>query len=365
MASVPDYEAHCAQPPPEPPVLRPGLPANRQRAIVQGRSKWVNGTELNYYFFDQDDDGATVTLANGRRQFVSWVGDEGQRDAVREAFVIWKGLGLGLNFREIAQRSEAEVRIGFMEGDGSWSYIGRDVLGEGSNERTMSFGWDLTTPYGRTTALHEIGHTLGLPHEHQNPFAGIRWDEAKVYQWFAGPPNRWSREETFRNVLQKLSPAEVEGSAWDPDSIMEYWFPGGLINEPARYKEGIDPPGTISPIDREWALRWYPAQQAARRPALVPFQSKPLKLAPAQQADFTLEPPATRRYEIATFGAADTVVVLFEEVDGKLRYLRGDDDSGEDRNAHLSVRLVRGRRYVLRLRLYWAGASGETAVMYW
>ena len=48
------------------------------------------------------------------------------------------------------------------------------------NERTMNFGWDLTTSYGHDTALHEIGHTLGFPHEHQNPTAGIVWNEPAV-----------------------------------------------------------------------------------------------------------------------------------------------------------------------------------------
>ena len=28
-------------------------------------------------------------------------------------------------------------------------------------------------------------------------------------------------------------------------------------------------------------------------------------------------------------------------------------------------KLFRGRRYVLKVRLYWAGQSGMTAVMYW
>jgi hypothetical protein len=59
------------------------------------------------------------------------------------------------------------------------------------------------------------------------------------------------------------------------------------------------------------------------------------------------------------------VIVLFEDVDGELRYVAGDDDSGEDRNALLRVKLFRGRTYVLRIRLYSSWESGETAVMHW
>ena len=72
--------------------------------------------------------------------------------------------------------AEAEIRIGFQPGS-SWSYVGRDAIDLVSdfNERTMNFGWDLTTSYGCDTALHEIGHALGFPHEHQNPNAGIIW----------------------------------------------------------------------------------------------------------------------------------------------------------------------------------------------
>jgi hypothetical protein len=52
-------------------------------------------------------------------------------------------------------------------------------------------------------------------------------------------------------------------------------------------------------------------------------------------------------------------------VGGELKYRGGDDDSGEDRNAYLKLRLSRGKTYVLRLRLYHADRSGETAVMWW
>jgi hypothetical protein len=81
--------------------------------------------------------------------------------------------------------------------------------------------------------------------------------------------------------------------------------------------------------------------------------------------NFRIEPDATRSYTIRTFGISDTVMVLFEEVNGELRYLTGDDDSGEDYNAEIQVRLFRGRRYVLRIRLYYSDRAGETAVMMW
>jgi hypothetical protein len=344
--------------------LPPGLATDRLEAIVQARQKWVNGTVLHYYFFDRDTDGSQVRSSNGTTRFVSWVGAEDQRQAVRDAFAAWKATGTGLEFREVSDRSEAEIRIGFQQGDGSWSYVGRDVLAQGVDARTMNFGWDLTTTHGRSTALHEIGHTLGMPHEHQNPFAGIVWDEEAVYRHLGGPPNNWDRGTTFHNVLRKLDPAEVEGSDWDPDSIMHYAFPSGLITAPAQYRNGIRPPGTLSALDREFVARWYP-DDTPEPELLRPFRSVKLSLGAGEQVDFRIEPRGTRRYRIGTFGASDTVIVLFEEVDGELRYVTGDDDSGRDLNALLRVQLFRGRRYLLRVRLYHSWESNETAVMHW
>ena len=34
-------------------------------------------------------------------------------------------------------RVEAEIRVGFMQGDGAWSYLGRQILDRGANERTI------------------------------------------------------------------------------------------------------------------------------------------------------------------------------------------------------------------------------------
>jgi len=152
---------YCAVPRRPDPVIPEGLAFDRANAIVLGRAMWANGTVIHYHFFDRDGDGGTVRFADGTTRFVTWVGEPAQQDAVRAGFETWKDLGIGLEFREVGDRSEAEVRVGFMDFDGSWSYLGRDVLNQGMNARTMNFGWDLTTTYGRTTALHEIGHTLG------------------------------------------------------------------------------------------------------------------------------------------------------------------------------------------------------------
>jgi hypothetical protein len=348
---APEYQYCSAQPRPQ-----RALPAEvasdlgRSGAILRGAAKWVNHTVIHYAFF------------SGKG---SWATPKRQADVIRAAFEQWKALGIGLEFVEVTDLDEAEVRIGFLQGDGSWSYVGTDVLGIPVDQRTMSFGWDLTAnDYGLTTALHEIGHTLGLPHEHQNPFSGIVWDEDAVYRELGGPPNNWPRETTFHNVLRKLAATDVEGSTWDPDSIMEYAFPAGLIVEPAAYSQGIDPPGTISPIDAEWARRWYPGDAPAERP-LVPLTSVDVELNAEEQADFVLRPPATRKYTIGTFGASDTLLTLFEDVDGEPRFLAADDDSGTDLNASITQRLRRGRTYHVRVRLYYPGASGRTAVMYW
>jgi hypothetical protein len=304
-------------------------------------------------------------LNDGSTRFVSWVGSEAQQEVVRASFQKWKDVGVGLEFREVSSRLEAEIRIGFMfDFDGSWSALGRDVLTFGPNARTMNFGWDLTTTHGRATALHEIGHTLGMPHEHQNPFAGIVWDETAVYQYFAGPPNRWNQQKTFHNVLRKLSPTTVSGSVWDPQSIMEYGFPPNLIVRPEQFRAGVPSPTVLSSLDTQYVRQWYPSLDN-RLPLLVPLRSEPLTLKSGDQVDFSIEPPGTRTYDFAAFGAGDSVLVLFEQVDGELRYVTGDDSSGEDRSPHLEAKLFHGRSYVLRMRLNYATESTAASVMYW
>jgi hypothetical protein len=349
--SPPDrVSGHCALPPVAPRKIEENVFPGRESLIRRIEKKWVNNTLLRYCFLDAP---------------AFWRGSEEDKQAVREAFQIWKDLPIGLEFREVHDPREAEIRIGFDQQDGSWSYLGRDAIDliPDPSHRTMNFGWALTSGYGRDTALHEIGHALGFPHEHQNPNSGIVWDEQAVLDYFAGPPNNWDADVTRFNILRALSHGEVEGSDWDRNSVMHYQFDAGLIREPVEFRDGplIPEPG-LSQKDMDTARRFYPGARA-RYPELRPYESHRILMGPGEQLDFEINPTFSRDYTIQSFGKMDTVMVLFEDIDGEPQYMDGDDDSGWDFNAKIEARLVKGRKYFLRLRLYYAQMTGEGVLM--
>ncbi len=323
---------------------------DRLRLISLMAKMWVSGTNLTYFFFKEP---------------ARWRGGNDQEQAVREAFATWKDLGVGLTFQEVGDAADAMIRIGFDQADGSWSYVGRDCIDlvRDPAKRTTNYGWDLTTAYGHDTALHELGHVLGFPHEHQNPRAGIVWDKEKVYESFGGSPNYWSRDKTRWNVIRKIPANTVDGSAWDKDSIMHYQFQAGLIQQPSAYlTRPLIPAGGLSALDIETARRLYPAREE-QPPELRSFESQRFNIAAGEQVDFAINVSMSRRYTLQTFGRMDTVMVLFEMRDGGAEYMDGDDDSGLRYNAKIIAHLHRHRQYLVRTRLYYAAARGSGAIM--
>jgi len=332
---------YCSEPLTRPRAFAPDVHPGRAAAIIEHGKKWVNGTVITYAFF---------------------AGPERQKRAMRTAFKTWKDVGIGLSFREVPQPADAMMRIAFAN-DGSWSYLGRDVLTIPRGEPTLNIGWDITGDLD--TGVHEIGHTLGMPHEHQNPNAGIVWNEAAVYADLGGPPNNWSREKTYHNIIRKLDPADVRGSQWDPNSVMHYPFKAGLIQEPAPFRQGLNPAGGLSQLDIQWVRTFYPAIGAAAYPRLVPDNLTELKAAAGQQADFLIKPERSGEYEIRTFGETDAVMVLFEQEPKRLRYLTADDDSGTKDNAHIKTKLSKGKTYILRVRVMHVDKGSKSSVLLW
>lgn len=149
----------------------------------------------------------------------------------------------------------AEIKVAFDPG-GSWSAIGRDALWVPFDFATMNYGWfdDKTadTEFSRVV-LHEFGHALGLIHEHQSPTAGIAWDREKVYEHFK-ETDGWDRAEVDAQVFERYAVSQTNYSAFDPNSIMEYFIPASLT----LHGHGVPGGTALSATDIEYIGRWYP-----------------------------------------------------------------------------------------------------------
>ena len=348
MSEAPNGQHYCCVPITPQREFGSDVSNNRARLIRVAEKKWVNGTVLHYCFLENEPRLVAV--------------DENQKIVVKRAFDMWTDIGIGIKFKQVFSSDDAEIKIGFDQNDGSWSYVGRDIL---NKEQTMNFGWDLTRQGEIDTAIHEIGHTLGFPHEHQNPNAGIVWDEEAVYNELAGPPNFWSRQDTFWNIIRKISPDTVEGTKWDPNSIMHYTFGPGLIKKPEKYKDGLYPEQGLSEKDISQARLFYPKLSETEQEELNMLECKSLAIKAGHQKNFFVKPNSSRDYTFRTFGGSDTVMILFEQDKDELHFIKGSDDGGTDLNANFTVRLIKGRKYVLRIRLYYNFSNSGTAVMMW
>lgn len=207
---------------------------------------------------DTDPRGAALTSklwAKGQVITVSFIGGS---NFVRQRVIAyakqWEQFAnITFNFVE----NNGMLRVAFMQGAGSYSYLGRDALVISANRETMNFGWfnDNTTEqeFSRTT-IHEFGHALGLIHEQQHPEVDLDWDREFVYQYYAGAPNYWSRQQVDINLLDTYSTAQTTYNAYDQLSIMHYPILGRMINQTQNTPNN----SVLSNGDKELAGILYP-----------------------------------------------------------------------------------------------------------
>jgi hypothetical protein len=214
-----------------------GSDAPKREALVMFTFKrWGNGRTISFYFLDGPDWAQQKAFSYMMR----WTAEANLKFAVTQ------------------DRLASDVRVTFEPG-GSWSYLGTDNLGIPEDEPTMQFGWLLDDPGDeeewRRVCVHESGHMIGFGHE-QAPNRTFEFNEEAVFSYYGGPPNYWSREETYQQVIQKYQgPPVTNFSAYDKTSIMHYAIPTAFVKDPA---DAIPWNSERSRNDKRYAALWYP-----------------------------------------------------------------------------------------------------------
>ncbi|WP_137921830.1 M12 family metallopeptidase [Hydrogenophaga sp. 2FB] len=292
----------------------------RPRAIAVLGKLWMNGSTLRVRFMG---------------------GTPEQQAKVREQAAWWTAHA-NLTF-DFNGASDAEIRVAFDPTKGAWSYVGTDCRGIPMDQPTMNLGF-----MDGGTVAHEFGHAIGLMHEHQNPAGGIEWNEAAVIHDLSGPPNNWSEATIRHNVLNKYRVDQINGTAFDPDSVMLYFFPNTWVKSGV----GTHANPTLSTHDKAFigSARAYP--KAA--PPVV--NAKEVKVGATRRTSasigqfgeedlFQFSVADGGGHIVDTRGSTDVVMKLFGP-DSPTAVIAEDDDSGVDTNALIRADLIPGRYYV-------------------
>jgi hypothetical protein len=158
---------------------------------------------------------------------------------------------VNLRLEFVDDPTQANIRISFDPDGGAWSLVGTDALHQ-KKGATMNLGW-----FDVPTVMHEFGHMLGMIHEHQNPRGDkIKWDESAVFKW-AKSTQGWSEKMTEQNIIDRYDISSINGSNFDPQSIMLYFFPGSLTTNNKGTHQNLE----LSGLDVEWISKMYPTKQ--------------------------------------------------------------------------------------------------------
>ena len=292
-------------------------PSGRTRAIALKDKHWVNGS--------------TITIG-----FVGGTGR--QQGMVKEIAPEWtRHANLEFAFTDDPR---AKIRVDFDSDDGAWSYVGTDNLNIPLHASTLNLGWQ-----DEGVILHEFGHMVGLSHEHQNPDGGIEWNEDEVIADLAGSPNFWDEATVRHNVLDKYTSDQINGTDFDPKSIMLYAFPG----EWTQSGIGTEENENLSVLDKKFigSEVMYPGGRDPLLEAVELAVANPARaeIGAGENDLFRFAVSDAGLHTIETSGSTDVVMRLYGP-DSLDNLIEENDDGGSGRNARISVELDTGNYYV-------------------
>lgn len=159
------------------------------------------------------------------------------------------------------------VRVTF-DKVGSWSVIGTYCLQVSPTKPTTNFEW-----LDEAVILHEFGHVVGMVHEHMNPNNScLLWNKEVVYSIYGGAPNYWSRSQVDSQVFKTYSKEQINGSSYDPLSIMHYALDSKMLCNPCNVNL-YEPNTRLSKNDKIWLSTVYPYEGGTK----LPITDDPIK----------------------------------------------------------------------------------------
>jgi hypothetical protein len=234
--------------------------------------------------------------------------------------------------------ADAQIRISFKL-EGSWSYMGTVCQQIPTDEPTMNFGWlepDTEADEYSRVVLHEFGHALGCIHEHQSPDVHIPWDKEKVYAYYAR--QGWSRSQVDTNLFQAYSPAGIQFSRFDRDSIMLYAVDDSLTI--GNWSVGWNT--HLSSGDKTFIRSQYPAQPKPVTRLKIGASPVSASIGTHGEVDrYTFRVGKTGHFVLQTLGRTNVVMSLHGP-NSDTSLIAADDDSGAGTNARIERDLQPG-----------------------
>lgn len=259
------------------------------RAAFLTESLWPEGTTIKIYFIEPIDNTLKwKTPLTDQAEFLDplYQTIQGKVDAkTLVQTVVNERLAkiVNLKFEFTTDVMQSDIRILFKRDVGCSSIVGNsrrlpkiskgsenEYAPAGQPEPTMFYSW-----LDVSTVLHEFCHALGMIHEHQNPQGNpIQWNLEAVYCEFKTRNPKWSEQDIYKNVIEPYESNRINGSEYDPSSIMIYSFPATTTGDekttPQQCKGKIlpltnnKPPLQINPNyrlstdDKKWLQVMYP-----------------------------------------------------------------------------------------------------------